>query len=762
MHVVGVDSEYLFFESHNRFLGSAIFHHDGNDITQLFGVVKHFLVIEHVFEEDAVCLIIGDDVIHEYQISGWLLDTFHKIGIRIIVDKSNDAITVLQSMLDSMSHVITRKKHLLQMVNAQTSVLLPNTAGVLVQYSKDSILREMGVAPQLIPTYMALTDGGKESKLTTRQAQRLITQYGHLEHILAHLPSINDKKVISRLLSNRDALIRSLENKTVSCRPNEEYSTILNSLINQPRRMNSSLLEELGFHSLTRPVVITDTSAIVQREKDSSKNRVYSSISSDDYTKLKELSKKIRKAGLCSVDTESSDKNPHLAELYGISFSMNPGEAFYMPFMDKNVKQADNTRFQRWLKTLLTDENIRFIGHNIKYDYLLLRRHGFKINSVYFDTMLAAHELFGDIASFGLGSLALKCLNLKTKQYKDIVNKDETLIDIPFSKLVNYACEDADITLRLYHWLKAKLVENKIDSQFFKSTMPKVLQFGELEYRGIRIDRQKLTTVRKRVVERMERLTRDVYAACGESFDIEINTETSRALSSHLKLKSYDKNLKESFIGQLAKHHVEARLILEYRKDKSILRKLNQLSRAINRNRVHPLFNLIRSPTGLAEAEKPDLLTSVDKIDMSGVFKPSDFISNKDLVAIVKRISVITGYQDLDRQLKRNHKRFLAVVDNRPDVDIVRLFVHACIGYSNHQIAKEFYVVQRRISDVRSAMREMLTQIFEWFDDFKNEAITKGYAQLDGQKRLVYGLNSSNMAKKETALQNIVRWAIRY
>ncbi len=171
---------------------------------------------------------------------------------------------------------------------------------------------------------------------------------------------------------------------------------------------------------------------------------------------------------------------------------------------------------------------------------------------------------------------------------------------------------------------------------------------------------------------------------------------------------------------------------------------------------------MIRSPTGLVETEKPDLLISLDNIDMSRVMEPNGFIFNKNTNTILGTISKITGSHNLEKELNNKGKGFLAIADNREDIDIYRLFIHMCIGFSDYQMAKEFYVVQRKIVEIKQEWKKCFPGTFKWFEKFKHDAMIMGYAELHGKKKYLYGLNSSNMAKKEIALQNIVRWAIRY
>ena len=115
--------------------------------------------------------------------------------------------------------------------------------------------------------------------------------------------------------------------------------------------------------------------------------------------------------------------------------------------------------------------DIKVVGHNLKYDYVLLRRYGIRIEP-HFDTMLAAHECFGDWDFFNLRAVAKKLIAKDVKRYRDIVDTGQTLQDIPFKDLVEHGCADADATLKLYRRLRTILKEKSIDNQFANEVMP--------------------------------------------------------------------------------------------------------------------------------------------------------------------------------------------------------------------------------------------------------------------------------------------------
>jgi DNA polymerase I len=151
---------------------------------------------------------------------------------------------------------------------------------------------------------------------------------------------------------------------------------------------------------------------------------------------MRELEALVSKSEVCAMDTtEASDRAPRSASLFGVAFSVKAGEAFYVPVTDADLEGTSFELIKARLRKLFAGRT-RFVGHNIKFDCVLLRRHGIAIKHVFFDTMLAAYECFGDWEFFNLGALAKKLLAKDIKRYRDIVGEGETLLDVPFNQLL--------------------------------------------------------------------------------------------------------------------------------------------------------------------------------------------------------------------------------------------------------------------------------------------------------------------------------------
>jgi DNA polymerase-1 len=204
-----------------------------------------------------------------------------------------------------------------------------------------------------------------------------------------------------------------------------------------------------------------------------------------DRADLHELEAVILAADYCAIDTESDDTDPRRATLFGVSFSVKKCTAYFVSMLKKDLNGISPDDVALSLRKIL-DGNTKFIGHNIKYDYALLQRNNLQIKTVYFDTMLAAYDCYGDLGFFNLPYLANKLLSRKIKSYKEIVRKDQTFLELPFCEIVQHACEDADITLQLQNFLQKELEAREIADQFFTETMPLMRNLAKLERYGVR------------------------------------------------------------------------------------------------------------------------------------------------------------------------------------------------------------------------------------------------------------------------------------
>jgi DNA polymerase-1 len=178
---------------------------------------------------------------------------------------------------------------------------------------------------------------------------------------------------------------------------------------------------------------------------------------------LSDLVSRLKTAQVFAIDTETTSKNPMKAKLVGLSFSMKADEAFYIPCAHDYPDMPEQLALKDvidLLKPVLENPDIKKIGQNIKYDWIVLDRHGINLEGVVFDTMLASYLINPSKRAHNLDQIALDFLDHKTITYKEVVGKGKNVFgfaQVPIEKAVPYACEDADITLMAYHVLSPEL-----------------------------------------------------------------------------------------------------------------------------------------------------------------------------------------------------------------------------------------------------------------------------------------------------------------
>ena len=263
--------------------------------------------------------------------------------------------------------------------------------------TSDSLQVRLGVRPDQVPSFLALTEGGTQALFTKRQATRLLELNGDLRPLLQNgsaISVLSSNQVKRQLTANRQVLLDRLCDMRLEEAPCglPSLKTAELRFVNDDEDTRRCLIE-YGFLSLVRLVDFSPTKGVVELSR-VKHQVVYRAVQNEQ--QMRRLEDLIAKAEVCAVDTEASDKDPRSALLFGIAFSTTKDEAYYVPVTKADLKGIEPELIKLRLRRLFTGST-KFVGHNVKFDYVLLRRHGITIKNVFFkDTMLAAFECFGD------------------------------------------------------------------------------------------------------------------------------------------------------------------------------------------------------------------------------------------------------------------------------------------------------------------------------------------------------------------------------
>ena len=320
---------------------------------------------------------------------------------------------------------------------------------------------------------------------------------------------------------------------------------------------------------------------------------------------------------ILSLDTETTSRAAIDAELVGLSFSVKEKEAFYVP-IPENRDEAQ--KIVEVFRPLYENPDILKVGQNIKYDMEVLRRYGITLQGKMFDTMIA-HYLLQPELRHNMDYMAEIYLSYQTIHIDELIGprgkNQRSMRDLTPGEVYEYACEDADITLRLKNVLQPKLREGGVEDLFWQIEMPLVPVLAEMEMNGVRIDTASLRDTSEAFTARMNQLEERIYTLAGETFNIASPKQVGDILFGKMKIIDKPKKTKtgqyvtsEEVLQSLRGKHEIVADILAHRGLKKLLGTyVDALPKLINprTGHIHTSFNQTITATGRLSSSDPNL-----------------------------------------------------------------------------------------------------------------------------------------------------------
>lgn len=318
-----------------------------------------------------------------------------------------------------------------------------------------------------------------------------------------------------------------------------------------------------------------------------------------------------------SLDTETTGTDPISAKLVGLSFSVKENQAFYVP-IPQNDKEAQ--KIVNEFKPIYENENILKIGQNIKYDLLVLQNYGINLKGKIFDTMIA-HYLLQPELHHGMDYMAEVYLNYQTIKIEELIGSkgknQKNMADLSPTEVYEYACEDADVTLKLKNILEPLLKENGCEQLFWDIEMPLMPILAYMERNGVCIDTEGLKETSLLYTSEMKRIEKEIHALAGTDFNIASPKQVGEILFDRLKIIDKPKKTKtgqyvtsEEVLESLRSKHEIVEKILEHRGLKKLLGTyIDALPKLINpkTGHIHTSFNQTITATGRLSSSNPNL-----------------------------------------------------------------------------------------------------------------------------------------------------------
>ena len=723
-----------------------------------------------------------------------IIELIRSLGITIIQESGVEADDVIATLAkndygkDINILISSGDKDLAQLVNER--VVLVNSMDNKI-LDIEGVIKKFGIPPKNIFDYLVLVGDKSDNipgvdKVGPKTAISLLEKYKNLDSILENVNSIKGK--VSENLSNSIESI-NIAKKLIKLKTNVDINTNIGNYKISTRDENKlseivtkyelkSLSDTLSIKKAVNNNLIKKSYKIINKEKD-----------------FKNLISKLIKCKVFSFDTETTSLNPISAELVGLSFSMKDSEAYYIPIShsdeSKNIILKENSIFE-YLIDLFSRPDLVVVGQNIKYDMNVLRKYKVIFKCMLQDTMLMSY-IYNSSGKHDLNTIAKKYLDYDVIKYEDVVGsgtKQKIFSQINVDEAMPYACEDADITLKLYRYFLEKLKSLNSQYELYTSVeLPLIKVIAEIEQNGVMIDADKLKKQSKDLGQRIESIEKEVYSLAKQEFNIGSPKQLQEIFYDKLKLPVIKKTPKgqpstsEDVMQELSLTHELPKLILQYRnlsKLKNTYTDKLGIQIDSNTKRLHTSYNQTVTITGRLSSSNPNLQNIPIKT-IDGKKIRQTFITHKDHKIISADYSQIElrvmAHMSKDQSLMQSFlngedihaataKEVFSLKNRNPSEEERRaakaINFGLIYGISSFGLSKQLKINTNEAKEYIDKYFIKYQGVKEFMDETKKTAKTNGYVStLLGRKIHVTNITHNNFQIRSAAERTAINAPIQ-
>jgi DNA polymerase-1 len=717
-----------------------------------------------------------------------LVDAFHIPTFENEGYEADDILGTLshqaeQQNIDTL--VVTGDNDMLQLVSPNIKVMSPRRGFTdTVIYDEAGVEEKYGISAAQLAELKALTGDPSDNipgvpGIGDKTAAKLLRQFGSLQGIYDRIDEVTPERLQTLLRDHSDQVTRNKELATIVVDMPIHLNLDKCRVTAYDRNQVVELFRELGFVQLLSrlPEEIKSEALATARPLATEDYHIIS-----DEPSLDNLISMLLDANEFTVDLETSAKEVMLCELVGISLSSIPGQAYYIPIGHRGLSQITQLPLAHVvakIKPLLENSKIPKIAQNGKFDMTVLAEHGINLENLAFDTMLAAY-LLGE-KTLNLKALAFNKLGVEMTPITDLIGKGPkqiTMAMAPVEQVADYACADADMTLRLKSVLDEELREDGLWQLFSEVEMPLVPVLVSMERCGVAIDVNLLQDMSHNLGKDMLGLETEIYNCLGHRFNVNSSHQLSSVLYEELKLPKPRKTksgytTEASSLEELKGIHPIIELILQYRQLAKLKSTYTDAFCALvnpRTGRLHTSFNQTGTTTGRLSSSEPNLQNIPIRTELGGKIRQA--------------IIAETGWQLLSADYSQIDLRALAHISQ--DKELIDTFlrdedVHTAtaarifsvpegkVTSEMRRVAKTVnfgviygmsdYGLEQATSFSREEASEFISAYFEkypgvkaYVENTKSQARELGYVQtVLGRRRYIPELKSPNRQIREAA-----------
>jgi DNA polymerase-1 len=735
----------------------------------------------------------------EHQVAR-VIEFVHTLGVPALTRDGYEA----DDIIGSLSHRLVREGHdviivtgdsdLLQLVEDGAIAVLPGTKrfGDFREYDPAAVVERFGFESELIPDYKALVGDTSDNipgvpGIGDKTAKKLIAEFGDLEEIIAHNDEVSPTRARNALAENHEQARKSKELATIVRDLDFDLDLDDATVGRFDLTEMTKLFRELEFRSLLNrlPESTLGDGETTAPEEAINANSERTTVTTDE--ELDALVMALAGAEAVAIDVETDSTDPITATLVGTSLAVSPTRAWYVPVGHREGDQLPLDRVRKALDPALNREGLKVVAHHGKYDLHVLRRHGFTLDRLDFDTMIAAF-LIGD-TSIRLKDLAFTRVGVQMTEITELIGtgrNQDTMDNVAIELAAPYACADVECTLALMEPLKADLEARALMPLFTEIELPLVPVLIGMETRGVAIDTGELEAFSKEITKRLEEVEAEIDTLAGRPVKVGSNKQMATVLFEELGLPagrktktgySVDSNVLEGIRTQ----HPIVDLILEFRalaKLKSTY--VEALPQAVNPadGRVHTSYNQTVAATGRLSSVNPNLQNIPIRTELGRRVRRA-FVADRRPEHRIVDNAILLGadYSQMELRILAHmsgepflvnafregddiHRATAALV-NQVEFDAVTsdqrrvaktVNFGILYGMQAFGLSRDTGMARDEAQKFIDAYWERLPRVRQFFDELIEFGREHGYVQtLSGRRRYIPDLNSRNGMQRQAA-----------
>ncbi|MFA7326023.1 MAG: DNA polymerase I [Candidatus Kapaibacterium sp.] len=719
------------------------------------------------------------------------------------------------------SYCLTSDKDYYQLVTDHIKILKPATKGgglEVVDYPE--VREKFGVRPDQVIDVQALIGDAVDNipgvkGIGIKTAFPLIEQYESLEGVYENIDEIRSKSVKAKLIEHKEMAFLSKQLVTLKkdCPiefnfddyefKNTKFDELDKFFAHEGfRTLRGKWFDRSGKSSMSDMPIFNNSSDL---ETIDSIDNNYRMVTTNQ--ELVDLIAEIEKHDVLSVDLETSGLNKNECDIVGIALSFKEKSGYYIPVIDSRElelikpenkslfeqEEIDETHFNRklradkslsinyvidMLRPILESDKIGKCGQNIKFDQYILMRYDVLIAPIVFDSMIASYVLNPD-EKLNLDALSEKWLGYKPVSIKSLIGekkKDQkSMADLDPEEVSEYACEDADLALRLKNKMEPSLLGTEQEKLAYEIEFPTITVLNKMEMCGVSIDTDALEELQSEISKRIDKLEEQIYDEAEEQFNINSPKQLSEIMFEKMGIPAVKKtktgySTNEQVLSQLAPMHTIAEYVLDYRQlSKLQSTYVESLPRMVfeGTDKIHTTYNQAVASTGRLSSTDPNLQNIPIRSDLGKkvrkAFIPSE--GNILLAADYSQVELrIMAFVCGDEKMLQGfingddiHAATAAVLNDIPQEDVTQdmrriaktVNFGIMYGLGAYGLAERLGISRGDAKDIIDNYKEKYHGIIKYMDDTVDSARIKGYAEtLCGRRRYFPNINSSNKMLK--------------